>query len=121
MSVLGSSSYYRQHLKEIAILFRSLYRICDQQAVFEMMQERIEDYENIQKALTETPLLLMADWNIPFKLYIDACGDGLGADLKKFQIIDEKPTGGPVYYISRKMKPTEARYEASQMGCLFSI
>ncbi|MBW0560329.1 hypothetical protein O181_100044 [Austropuccinia psidii MF-1] len=38
MSFLGFSSYYRQHLKEFAILAKSLYRICDQQTVFEMTQ-----------------------------------------------------------------------------------
>ncbi|MBW0466816.1 hypothetical protein O181_006531 [Austropuccinia psidii MF-1] len=60
----------------------------------------------------------MSNWNIPFKLYIDACGDGLGAALHQVQIIDENPTEGPVCHISRQIKPTEARYDASQMECL---
>ncbi|MBW0505341.1 hypothetical protein O181_045056 [Austropuccinia psidii MF-1] len=55
---------------------------------------------------------------MPFELYIDACGDGLGAALHQVQIIDEKPTQGPVCYISRQIKPTEARYGSSQMECL---
>ncbi|MBW0542528.1 hypothetical protein O181_082243 [Austropuccinia psidii MF-1] len=63
----------------------------------------------------------MPDWNIPFKLYIGACRDGLEAALHQVQIIDEKPTEGPVCYISRQIKPTEARYGASQMGCLCLI
>ncbi|MBW0503006.1 hypothetical protein O181_042721 [Austropuccinia psidii MF-1] len=83
-----------------------------------MTQEIIEAYERIRKDLTEGPLLLMPDWNIPFKFYIDECGDGLGADLHQVQIIDYKPTEGPVCYISRKIKPTEARYGASQIECL---
>ncbi|MBW0486850.1 hypothetical protein O181_026565 [Austropuccinia psidii MF-1] len=83
-----------------------------------MTQERIEADEKIRKSLTEEPLLLMPDWNIPFKLYIDACGDGLGAALHLVQIINDKPTEGPVCYISRQIKPKEARYGASQMECL---
>ncbi|MBW0544064.1 hypothetical protein O181_083779 [Austropuccinia psidii MF-1] len=83
-----------------------------------MSQEKIEAYEKIRKALTEVPLLLMPDWNIPFKFYIDACGDGLGAALHQVQITDDKPTEGPVCYISRQIKPIEARYGASQMECL---
>ncbi|MBW0574600.1 hypothetical protein O181_114315 [Austropuccinia psidii MF-1] len=63
----------------------------------------------------------MPDWNIPFKLYIDACGDGLGAALNQVQIIDYKPTEGQVCYISREIKPREPRYGASQMVYLFSI
>ncbi|MBW0537596.1 hypothetical protein O181_077311 [Austropuccinia psidii MF-1] len=63
----------------------------------------------------------MPDWNIPFKLYIDAFGDGLGEALHQVQIIHEKPTEGPVCYISRKIKPTEARYGESQIRCLFLV
>ncbi|MBW0494277.1 hypothetical protein O181_033992 [Austropuccinia psidii MF-1] len=83
-----------------------------------MTQERIEAYEEKRKALTEAPLLLMPDWNIPFKLYIDSFGDGLGAALNQVQIIDDKHKEGPVCYISRQIKLTEARYGVSQMDCL---
>ncbi|MBW0556493.1 hypothetical protein O181_096208 [Austropuccinia psidii MF-1] len=86
-----------------------------------MTQKRIKAYEKIRKALTEAALLLMPDWNTPFKLYIDACGDGLGAALHQVEIIDDKPTEGPVCYISRQIKPKEARYGASQMECLFLV
>ncbi|MBW0538255.1 hypothetical protein O181_077970 [Austropuccinia psidii MF-1] len=88
LSFLGFSSYYRQHLKDFEVLPKSLYRMCDQQTVFEMAQKRIKAYENIRKALTEAPLLLIPEWNIPFEFYIDACGDGLGAALHQVQIID---------------------------------
>ncbi|MBW0559926.1 hypothetical protein O181_099641 [Austropuccinia psidii MF-1] len=97
---------------------KSLYRICDQQTVSEMTQERTTAYEKTRKALTEEYLLLIPDWNKPFKLYIAACGDGLGASLHQVQIIDGKPTEGPVFYISRQIKLTEARYGASQMEFL---
>ncbi|MBW0525907.1 hypothetical protein O181_065622 [Austropuccinia psidii MF-1] len=83
-----------------------------------MTQERIEAYEKIKKALTEAPLILIPEWNIPFKLYIDAGGIGSGAALHQVRIIDQKPTNGPVCYISGQIEPTEARYGASQMECL---
>ncbi|MBW0526686.1 hypothetical protein O181_066401 [Austropuccinia psidii MF-1] len=118
MSFLGFGSYYRQHFKDFEILAKSLYRICDQQTVFEMKQERIKAYEKISKTLTEAPLLLIPDWNIPFKLYIDECGDVVGAALHQVQIIDDKPTEGPACYISRQIKPTDSRYGASQIECL---
>ncbi|MBW0470544.1 hypothetical protein O181_010259 [Austropuccinia psidii MF-1] len=59
--------------------------------------------------------------NISFKLYIDTCGDRLGSALHQVHIIDDKPTEKPVCYISSKIKPTEARYGASQMECLFLV
>ncbi|MBW0500601.1 hypothetical protein O181_040316 [Austropuccinia psidii MF-1] len=108
MSFLRFSSYYRKHLKEFAILAKSLYRICDQKTVFSKKQKRIKAYQKIRKSLTEAPLLLMPHWNMPFKSYIDACGDGLEEALHQVQIIDEKATEQPVCYISRQIKPTEA-------------
>ncbi|MBW0547496.1 hypothetical protein O181_087211, partial [Austropuccinia psidii MF-1] len=55
---------------------------------------------------------------LPFKLYIDRSGDGLGATLHQVQIINDKPVEGSIFFISRQNKPTEARYGASQMECL---
>ncbi|MBW0470694.1 hypothetical protein O181_010409 [Austropuccinia psidii MF-1] len=118
MSFLGFSSYYRQHLKDFSIHAKSLYRICDQQTVFEITQERIQAYEKIKYSLTDVPLLLIPDWKLPFKLYIDACGEGLVADLHQVQIVNDKPYEGPISFISRQVKLTEARYGASKMELL---
>ncbi|MBW0468946.1 hypothetical protein O181_008661 [Austropuccinia psidii MF-1] len=60
----------------------------------------------------------MPDFKLPFKLYIDASGYGLGAALHKVQIINDKPVEGLIFFISRQIKPTEATYGASQMECL---
>ncbi|MBW0513075.1 hypothetical protein O181_052790 [Austropuccinia psidii MF-1] len=63
----------------------------------------------------------MPDLKQPLKLYIDALGDGLGAALHQIQIINYKTVEGPICFISRQIKPTEARYGASQMECLCLI
>ncbi|MBW0547938.1 hypothetical protein O181_087653 [Austropuccinia psidii MF-1] len=63
----------------------------------------------------------MPDFKLTFKIYIDASGDGLCAELHQVQIINDKPMEGPICFISRQIKPTEARYGTSQMEflCLF--
>ncbi|MBW0464360.1 hypothetical protein O181_004075 [Austropuccinia psidii MF-1] len=83
-----------------------------------MTQERIQAYEKIKYALTNAPLLLMPDCKLPFKLYIDACGECLGAALHQVQIVNDKPYEGPICFISRKIKTTEASYRAIQMECI---
>ncbi|MBW0555080.1 hypothetical protein O181_094795, partial [Austropuccinia psidii MF-1] len=60
----------------------------------------------------------MPDFKLPFKLYIDASGDGLGASLHQVQIINDKPVERPICFMSSQIKPAEARYGASQMECL---
>ncbi|MBW0548481.1 hypothetical protein O181_088196, partial [Austropuccinia psidii MF-1] len=54
-------------------------------------------------------------------IYIYVCGEGLGTALHQTQIINDKPVEGPIFFISRKIKPTEARYGARQMECLFLV
>ncbi|MBW0520790.1 hypothetical protein O181_060505 [Austropuccinia psidii MF-1] len=83
-----------------------------------MTVDRAKAFESLRQALTTSPLLLIPDYKLPFKLYIDASGDGLGAALPQVQIINDKPVEGPICFISRQIKPTEARYGASQMECL---
>ncbi|MBW0558282.1 hypothetical protein O181_097997 [Austropuccinia psidii MF-1] len=73
-----------------------------------MTEERVKEYEELKNSLTNSPFFLMKDWKLPFKLYIDACGEGLGAALHQTQIINDKPVEGPICFISRKIKPTEA-------------
>ncbi|MBW0501289.1 hypothetical protein O181_041004 [Austropuccinia psidii MF-1] len=86
-----------------------------------MTQEGIQAYEKIKYALTNAPLLLMPDWKLPFKLYTNAFGEGLGSAFHQVEILNEKPYEGPISFISRQIKPTEARYGASQMECLFLV
>ncbi|MBW0509727.1 hypothetical protein O181_049442 [Austropuccinia psidii MF-1] len=83
-----------------------------------MTHKRIQAYEKIKYSLTNAPLLLMPYWKLPFELYIDACSEGLGAALHQVQIVNDKHYEGPVVFISRQIKPIEARYGASQIECL---
>ncbi|MBW0562107.1 hypothetical protein O181_101822 [Austropuccinia psidii MF-1] len=83
-----------------------------------MTVDRVKALESLREAFITAPLLLMPDFKFPFKLYVDASGDGLGGALHQVQIINNKPVKGPICFISSQIKPTEARYGASQMECL---
>ncbi|MBW0573992.1 hypothetical protein O181_113707 [Austropuccinia psidii MF-1] len=114
-SFLGFAGYYRQHIKDFASIARPLYKLCDKDTVFEMTVDIVKAFESLREALTNSPLLLIPDLKLPFKLYIDASGDGLGSKVHQVQIINDKPVEGPTCFISRQIKPTEARYGASHM------
>ncbi|MBW0565658.1 hypothetical protein O181_105373 [Austropuccinia psidii MF-1] len=118
-SFLGFAGYYRQHIQDFSSIARPLYKLCDKDTVFEMTVDIVKAFESLREDLPTAPLLLMPDFKLPFKLYLDASGDGLGAALHQAQIINDKPVEGPICFISRQIKPTEARYAASHMECLF--
>ncbi|MBW0582000.1 hypothetical protein O181_121715 [Austropuccinia psidii MF-1] len=117
-SFLYFAGYYRQHIKDFASIGRPLYKLCDKDTVFEMTVDRLKAFESLRQSLTTASLLLMPNFKLPFKLYIDESGDGLGAALHQVQILNDKPVEGPICFISRQIKPTEARYGASQVECL---
>ncbi|MBW0560112.1 hypothetical protein O181_099827 [Austropuccinia psidii MF-1] len=83
-----------------------------------MTLDRVKVLESLRQALNTAPILLMPDFKLPFKIDIDASGDGLGAALHQVQIINYKPVEGPIYFISRQIKPAETLYGATQMECL---
>ncbi|MBW0532760.1 hypothetical protein O181_072475 [Austropuccinia psidii MF-1] len=98
-SFLGFPGYYRKHIKDFAKIAKSLYKLGDQQAVYEMTEERVKAYEELRNSLANSPFLLFTDWKLSFKLYIDACGERLGAALHQTQIKHDKPVGGPIFFI----------------------
>ncbi|MBW0470170.1 hypothetical protein O181_009885 [Austropuccinia psidii MF-1] len=86
-SFLGFASYYRNHIKIFAHITSSLYNLCSKYLVFEITKERRDAYERIKHELTNTPVLILPDFEIPLKLYIDAaCSQGLGAALHQRKI-----------------------------------
>ncbi|MBW0592351.1 hypothetical protein O181_132066, partial [Austropuccinia psidii MF-1] len=84
--------------------------------------ERRDAYDRIKHELTNAPVLILRDFELPFKLYIDAaCSKGLGAALHQRKIVDGEPREGVICYISRQLKDSEARYGATQTECLFLV
>ncbi|MBW0544113.1 hypothetical protein O181_083828 [Austropuccinia psidii MF-1] len=55
-SFLGFAGYYRQHIKDFAKIAKSLYKLCDQQTVYEMREERVKAYEEVKKFLNKCPI-----------------------------------------------------------------
>ncbi|MBW0506302.1 hypothetical protein O181_046017 [Austropuccinia psidii MF-1] len=109
-SFLGFASYYRNHIKTFAHITSSLYKLCSKDVFFEITKERKDEYERIKHELTNAPLLIFPDFQLPFKLYIDAeCSQGLGEALHQRQIVDGEPREGVIFYISRQLKDPESR------------
>ncbi|MBW0570055.1 hypothetical protein O181_109770 [Austropuccinia psidii MF-1] len=106
---LWFASCYRNHIKKFSHITSSLFKLCSKDVVFEITKERRDAYERIKHELTNAPMVL-PEFELPFKLYIDAeFSQGLGAALHQRQIVDGEPREGVVCYISRQLKDSEAR------------
>ncbi|MBW0557262.1 hypothetical protein O181_096977 [Austropuccinia psidii MF-1] len=115
----GFASYYRNHIRNLSHIARSLYRLCSKDLVFEITKERRDAYERIRHELTNSAVLILPDFELPFKLGIDAaCSQGLGEALHQRQIVYSETREGVICYISRKLKNSEAMYGATKTECL---
>ncbi|MBW0497828.1 hypothetical protein O181_037543 [Austropuccinia psidii MF-1] len=76
---LGFASYYRNHIRNFAHITISLYKLCSKYVVFEIIKEKRDAYERIKHELRNEPFLILPDFELTFKLYIDAeFSQGLG-------------------------------------------
>ncbi|MBW0500741.1 hypothetical protein O181_040456 [Austropuccinia psidii MF-1] len=118
-SFLGLASYYRNHIRHFSHINSSLYKLCSKDVVFEITKERRDAYERIKHELTNLSVLILPDFELPLKLYMDsACSQGLGAALHQGQIVACEPREGVICYISRQLKDSEARHGETHTECL---
>ncbi|MBW0526141.1 hypothetical protein O181_065856 [Austropuccinia psidii MF-1] len=86
---LGFADYYRNHIRNVSHITSNLYKLCSKDVVFEIIKEKRDEYERIKHELTNAPVLILLDFELPLKLYIDAaCSQGLGGALPQRQIVD---------------------------------
>ena len=88
---LGFASYYRSHLPDYGKVSRCLSKLTSKSVAFEMTTERIHACQEIKRMLTTAPVLLQPDYEKPFKLYVDASFEGLGAALHRFKSLMVNP------------------------------
>ncbi|MBW0543109.1 hypothetical protein O181_082824 [Austropuccinia psidii MF-1] len=120
-SFLGFASYYRSHIKSFSHITSILYKLFSKAVFFEITKERRDAYERIKHELTQAYFLILPDFELPFKLYMDAaCSQGLGEALHPRRIVDGEPREGVICYISRQLKDSEDRYGATktEFSCL---
>ncbi|MBW0493819.1 hypothetical protein O181_033534 [Austropuccinia psidii MF-1] len=96
-SFLGSSSYHRNQSKQFSHIASSIYKLCLKDVVFEITKERRDAYEKIKYELTNQPVLILPDFELPFKINVDAaCSQLPGAALYHRKIVDGEPKEGVI-------------------------
>ncbi|MBW0563402.1 hypothetical protein O181_103117 [Austropuccinia psidii MF-1] len=96
-SFLWFSSYHRNHIKRFAHITSGLYKLFSKDVIFIITKEKSDAYERIKHELTNAPVLILPDFEVPFKLYIDAaCSQGLGAAFHERQKVNGEPREGVI-------------------------
>ncbi|GKB24109.1 reverse transcriptase domain-containing protein [Tanacetum coccineum] len=98
-------------------LWRPMTHILEKETPFVFSKDCIDAFETLKKKLTEAPILVVPDWNLPFELMCDASDFAIGAVLgqrktKHFQ---------PIHYASKTMTEAQIHYTTTEKEILVVV
>nr|GEV42023.1 reverse transcriptase domain-containing protein [Tanacetum cinerariifolium] len=113
-SFLGHAGFYRRFLKDISKIARPMTKLLEKDTPFIFSQECVDAFQTLKRKLTETPILIASDWDMPFELMCNASGFAIGAVLGQCQDKHIKP----IHYASKTMKEAESKYTTTEKEML---
>ncbi|GKA99967.1 reverse transcriptase domain-containing protein [Tanacetum coccineum] len=113
-SFLGHTGFYRQYIPDFSKITRPMTYLLEKETPFIVSTECREAFETLKKKLTEAPILVAPDWDLPFEIMYDASDFAIGAVLgqrkgKHFQ---------PIHYASKTMTDAQAYYTTTEKELL---
>ncbi|GJS28204.1 reverse transcriptase domain-containing protein [Tanacetum coccineum] len=113
-SFLGHAGFYRRFIKDFSKISRPMTHLLEKNTPFIFSNECIQAFETLKKKLTEAPILIAPDWDLPFELMYDASDFTIGAVLgqrheKHFR---------PIHYASKTMNEAESHYTTTEKEML---
>nr|GFA98414.1 reverse transcriptase domain-containing protein [Tanacetum cinerariifolium]GFA98436.1 reverse transcriptase domain-containing protein [Tanacetum cinerariifolium] len=103
-SFLGHVGFYRRFTQDFSKIARPMTRLLENDTLFFFFNECIESFQTLKRKLTEAPILIAPDWDLPFELMCDASDFAIGVvtgqrKTKHFQPIHyARMTDGQAHY-----------------------
>nr|GEY18157.1 reverse transcriptase domain-containing protein [Tanacetum cinerariifolium] len=71
-SFLGHVGFYHRLIKDFSKIARPMTRVLEKDTPFIFFKEYVEAFQTLKRKLTEAPILIAPDWDMPFELMCDA-------------------------------------------------
>nr|GEW54273.1 hypothetical protein [Tanacetum cinerariifolium] len=113
-SFLGHASFYQRFIKYFSKIAQPMTRLLEKDTLFLFSKEYVEAFQALKIKLTEAPILIVTDWDLPFELMCDASDFAIGAVLRQCQ---EKHFR-PIHYASKTMTEVESNYTITEKEML---
>nr|GEX34944.1 uncharacterized protein [Tanacetum cinerariifolium] len=113
-SFLGHAGFYRRFIQDFSKIARPMTHLLEKETPFVFSKDCIDAFNTLKQKLTEAPILVVPDWNLPFELRCDASDFVIGAVLgqrktKHFQ---------PIHYASKTMTGAQIHYTTTEKEML---
>nr|GEX47029.1 reverse transcriptase domain-containing protein [Tanacetum cinerariifolium] len=71
-SFLGHTGFYRRFIKDFSKISRPMTHLLEKNTPFIFFEDCIKAFQTLKKKLTEAPILIAPNWDLPFELMCDA-------------------------------------------------
>nr|GEY88327.1 reverse transcriptase domain-containing protein [Tanacetum cinerariifolium] len=78
-SFLGHARFYQRFIQDFSKIARLMTRLLEKDTPFLFSKESVEAFQTLKRKLTEAPILIAPDWDLPFKHMCDANDFAIGA------------------------------------------
>ena len=116
-SFLGTAGYYRRFIKDFSTIALPLSELTKDNVKFAWTARQEESFRRLKRAVSQGPVLVLPNPDLPFVVHTDASGFGVGAVLSQ----DHGKGLQPVAYLSKKMLDAETRYPTHEQELLAII
>ncbi|GJW44061.1 reverse transcriptase domain-containing protein [Tanacetum coccineum] len=80
-SFLGHAGFYRRFIQDFSKITRPMTHLLEKETPFIFSKECIKAFETLKMKLTQAPILVAPDWDLPFEIMCDASDFAVGAVL----------------------------------------
>ncbi|GJZ05143.1 reverse transcriptase domain-containing protein [Tanacetum coccineum] len=80
-SFLGHAGFYRRFIQDFSKIAQHMTYLLEKETSFVFSKECMESLEILKTKLTEAPILVAPDWDLPFEIMCDASDFAMGAVL----------------------------------------
>ncbi|GJW87145.1 reverse transcriptase domain-containing protein [Tanacetum coccineum] len=80
-SFLGHAGFYRSFIQDFSKIARPMTHLLEKETPFVFSKDCIDAFQTLKKKLTEAPILVIPDWNLPFELMCDASDFAIEAQI----------------------------------------
>nr|GEU35237.1 DNA-directed DNA polymerase [Tanacetum cinerariifolium] len=113
-SFLGYAGFYRRFIKDFSKIAQPMTRLLEKNTTFIFSKEYVEAFQTLKRKLTEAPILIALDWDMPFELMCDASDFAIGSVLGQRQDKHFRP----IHCASKTMTEVESNYTTTKKEML---
>nr|GEZ37874.1 reverse transcriptase domain-containing protein [Tanacetum cinerariifolium] len=123
-SFLGHAGFYRRFIQDFSKIVRPMTGLFEKDTPLFFSKECIEAFQTLKRKLSEAPILVALDWDLPFELMCDASDFAIGALLQEFDITVRDKKGAEnlaAYHLSRLENPHQSVLDKKEINETFPL